>query len=630
MRKRILSLASVLVLAALPVNAGGLPADLHPDAYEHPSASPNALGNPVYCVTDATTLTEFCLNNLDGVGLGFNSTAAALVPATGNPGTTVGMQRINAYMEAFTIWAATLTTPETVWVQGTFTPLSCTATSGVLGAAGTIQIFSFNGIYGFGGFWPSTWYHSALVNRLVGVDVAPGSPDPGFVQPPFADDIVSLFNSNLGAAGCLTGSFWYYGFDNLEPAGQVDFMSVLLHEVAHGLGHANFIDENGSPDNCTNAGNCNQLPGGGPGGLPDIYTVFSKENSQGGKHWNQMADGERKASSTSGTLVWDGPNTTTTAAGYLADRILVRENSPTARDFAANPAAYGPPPSFPGTTADVVLVDDGSTAGGGTINDGCQAPINSVSGKIALVDRGGCTFVIKTGVAEAAGAVGVIVANNVPAGFPGMGGALATAITSVGITQAAGNALKAELLLGDVNATILADPGLLQGADDDGHVLLYTPTPFASGSSVSHWDPSTFPNTLMEPAINSDLMTATTLDLSPSQMDDIGWDGDVDCPTNSDDGATIVIDGCDSGVTNFPGPWTIFPTPKGKGAKQTSGVTNGGCYLADLFHGCVGATNHGNFVNCSANTASTLVKLGVLFQSEADAVMACVESADLP
>jgi hypothetical protein len=134
----------------------------------------------------------------------------------------------------------------------------------------------------------------------------------------------------------------------------------------------------------------------------------------------------------------------------------------------------------------------------------------------------------------------------------------------------------------------------------------------------------------MEPAINADLRTATTLDLSPAQMDDIGWDGDIDCPTNTDDAATIVIDGCDSSVPNQYGPWTIFPTPKGKGAKTTSGTTNGGCYLADLFHGCVGNSTHGYFVSCATNTAATLVKLGVISQGDADAVMACVEAADLP
>lgn len=618
MRARI---SLLLALAATPSFAA-----LHPDAV---ADGVNALGNTVYCYTSGVTGSEFCLNNVDGAGVGFNSATVA-APVGGNPGTTVGEQRINAYVEAFKIWGDTLTTPVTVMVQGTFGPLSCTATGGVLGAAGTIQIFSADGIYGGGALWPSTWYHSALVNRLVGADVTPGGPDPDLLAEPFNDDIVSFFNGNLGTPGCLETSGWYYGFDNAESATQIDFMSVLLHEVGHGLGHANFIDEDGSPSGCTNSGNCAQLPGAGPGGLPDIYTVFSKENGQGGKHWNQMADGERRASSTSGTLVWDGPNTHAAASSWLIGPVFVDENSPNAQSFAANPATHGAAPSFPGLTGDVVLAIDGT----GAANDGCSALTNAgaVAGNIALIDRGTCGFTVKAANAQAAGATGVIIANNAASGFPGMGGCdPSITITAVGITQAAGNTIKADLLGGPVNVTIYTDTSLgLQGADADGHPLLYTPSVFASGSSVSHFDVSLFPNVLMEPAINCDLATSTTLDLSPGQMDDIGWDADVDCPTNADDSSTIVIDGCDSGAPNFAGPWTIFPTPKGKGAKQTSGVTNGGCYLADLFHGCVGSTTHGNFVNCSANTASMLVKQGVLFQSEADAVMACVEAADLP
>jgi minor extracellular serine protease Vpr len=49
--------------------------------------------------------------------------------------------------------------------------------------------------------------------------------------------------------------------------------------------------------------------------------------------------------------------------------------------------------------------------------NGCTAITNNVSGKIALIDRGVCTFGTKIRNAEAAGAVGVLVANNV-AGDP--------------------------------------------------------------------------------------------------------------------------------------------------------------------------------------------------------------------
>lgn len=615
--------ATLLALAASPADAA-----IHASAYANGT---NALGNTVYCVTHGVTGTEVCLNNVDPAGEGFNDPTAK-APQGGNPGVTVGEQRINAYMEAGLIWGEALTTPVTIWVQGTFSPLACTAASGVLGAAGAIQIFAFDGFDGNGEVWPSTWYKVALTNRLVGFDAAPGSPDPGLLVAPFGDDIVSFFNSDLGKTGCLEARAWYYGFDNNESATQIDFLSVLLHEVGHGLGHANDIDENGSPNNCKNNGTCTSLPGAGPLGLPDMYTVYSLETSNG-KHWNQMSDGERVASGTSTTLVWDGPNVTAQAPSWLIGPVVVRESSPRSVDFAANPASYGPLPNDPGVTGNLAYVNDGvAAAGGGTVNDGCEPlAAGSLTGLVALVDRGLCAFTVKSKNAQNAGAIGVVVANNVSAGFPGMGGADPTVtIVSVGITQASGNALKADLGLGAVNVTVVADASLgLQGTLD-GFVKLYAPSTFAAGSSVSHWDVSTFPNTMMEPAINADLRTQTTLDLSPAQMDDIGWDGDVDCPVGSDDAATIVVGGCDSAVPNDYGPWTIFPGPTAQGSKRTSGAVNGGCYLADLFRSCVGNTTHGDFVNCSVATANELVRLGVLSQGDADTILACVEAADLP
>ena len=67
--------------------------------------------------------------------------------------------------------------------------------------------------------------------------------------------------------------------------------------------------------------------------------------------------------------------------------------------------------------------------------------------------------------------------------------------------------------------------GQLAGASVDGNVLMYTPNPFQSGSSVSHWDTIATPNQLMEPSINADLQHAvdTPADLSKALMMDVGW-----------------------------------------------------------------------------------------------------------
>ena len=83
--------------------------------------------------------------------------------------------------------------------------------------------------------------------------------------------------------------------------------------------------------------------------------------------------------------------------------------------------------------------------------DACQVAATpaSLKGKIAILDRGTCTFTVKVKQAQDAGALAVIVVNNSAAGLPGMGGTDATVkIPNVGISQAEGAAIYAALKAG--------------------------------------------------------------------------------------------------------------------------------------------------------------------------------------
>src|SRR5690606_11779108 len=112
-----------------------------------------------------------------------------------------------------------------------------------------------------------------------------------------------------------------------------------------------------------------------------------------------------------------------------------------------------------------------------------------------------------------AGALGVVIADNaVGSPPPGLGGADETiTISSARITLADANAIKAQLALGTVSVAMSLDLTVLAGADAADRVFLNTPDPVVPGSSVSHFDPSTSPNTLMEPSINLDLTTDVDL-----------------------------------------------------------------------------------------------------------------------
>jgi hypothetical protein len=121
-------------------------------------------------------------------------------------------------------------------------------------------------------------------------------------------------------------------------------------------------------------------------------------------------------------------------------------------------------------TAEVVLSVDATAPP----NDGCTAPTNSLAGKIALVDRGTCAFALKAAVAQAAGAVGLIVANNASGNPPAMGGADPTVTISVlSITQADGNALKAALQNGPVSAAMFRQVSAERAGDLDTGIVAH-------------------------------------------------------------------------------------------------------------------------------------------------------------
>jgi hypothetical protein len=156
----------------------------------------------------------------------------------------------------------------------------------------------------------------------------------------------------------------------------------------------------------------------------------------------------------------------------------------------------------------------------------------AVNGKIAIVDRGICSFNIKAQIAQSAGAIGVIIINNV-AGTPppGLAGTDPTIfIPVVSVSQADGQKLKGALAArsrahSGLFATLGVNVAVRAGADANGFALLFAPNPFAAGSSVSHWDTSMFPNQLMEPNISSDLTHEVTppQDLTYPLLKDIGW-----------------------------------------------------------------------------------------------------------
>jgi len=444
-------------------------------------------------VSNATVIT--ILNN-DGVGEGFNDPTAA-APVGGNPGTTVGQQRLNVFQKAADIWAGLLPSTVTIIVRAQFNPQTCTATQAVLGSAGASEIWEdFPGAPE-----ANTWYNVAHANKLAGVDLNPA-----------LYDINATFNSNLnGALTCLNGTGWYLGFDGLEGT-NIELLPVVLHELGHGLGFTSNLGATGAE----------------PGGLPTVFEKRMHDNTTG-LNWHQMTQAQRATSAiNANNVVWDGPCVTGHAPFVLSGvpKMWVNAgNPPLANVYPTGSAGFGP--AVYSVTGNLVLADDGVAPN----SDACTALVNAgaVAGNICILDRGTCTFVIKANAAQAAGATAVIVVNNAAGPAPALGGTdPGITIPVVSLSQADGNAVKAQMLIGTVNVTLGLDPNQLAGADNLNHVQLYTPNPFVSGSSLSHWDVSTNPNLLMEPAINGNL--SATVDLTFWLFGDIDWHDACDQP----------------------------------------------------------------------------------------------------
>ncbi|MEI7557079.1 fibronectin type III domain-containing protein [Candidatus Chlorohelix sp.] len=128
-----------------------------------------------------------------------------------------------AFQYALDIWATQITSPVPIVIDATWTNLqTCSANDAcILGSAGINYIH-----YGFtGATSANTWYGDALADKLHGSDNNPG----------YAD-IYAEFNSGYPS--------WYYGTDGNTPGTLIDFTSVVMHEVGHGLGFYGGMDYN--------------------------------------------------------------------------------------------------------------------------------------------------------------------------------------------------------------------------------------------------------------------------------------------------------------------------------------------------------------------------------------------------
>lgn len=220
------------------------------------------LSHPIVALAEAT----FTLINVDPAGVGYND-PTPVSPVDGNPGTTLGEQRLNAVRYAAEIWGALLDSG--VDIRVVVSTISGCAFGGYTSVGSVARDF-------VGAPFPNTWYPIALANRFAGVDLCP---EDGSCTS--ADDIVILL-----ARDC--------GLDlRLNPGSTRSWASVMLHELAHGLGFTTQMDI---------------FTGAKLMGFDDIYMRHLEDHATGLLYPN-MTDAERAAGNMNPPhLHWVGPN----------------------------------------------------------------------------------------------------------------------------------------------------------------------------------------------------------------------------------------------------------------------------------------------------------------------------------
>ena len=307
-----------------------------------PSSGPSFVPPPVNATNPAARVATFTVNYN-----GFTPEAEA------------------AFQYAVDIWSGLLTSNVTIAIDAVWEDLPGLT----LGSAGATTAYILNGstLPLDGGIYPV-----ALANSLLGYDINEATAE-----------ISASFDS---------GSPWYFGTDGATPVDQIDFVSVVLHEIGHGLGFA---------------GSANYV-GDGTGGYLNGTTLFAFD------HYVELGTGEPletllsdgaafEAALTSDDLFWNGGNALSASDGTVkmyAPATYEPGSSYSHFDestySAGHPASlmtpqigYGEAIHDPGALGLGLLNDIGWTAGY-PVAEGCTDPASCNYEPTATIDDGSC------------------------------------------------------------------------------------------------------------------------------------------------------------------------------------------------------------------------------------------------
>jgi len=196
------------------------------------------LGSIVLDFTHPTTDSTDPKNSCD---TGFWTDSTPVTPVGGNTGTTLGQQRQNALNYAATQLTQQLQIPVNITVHACGAHLGGSSSSAVLAHAAPLYYLLDEPAFPLNALPKKyTWYPISAAARLGGVSACGlGGGDCNGTD---GDEIEATFNEDIGQSTIIGGENFYLGFDPDTSHNSLDFVTIAMHEMTHGLGFFGLVN----------------------------------------------------------------------------------------------------------------------------------------------------------------------------------------------------------------------------------------------------------------------------------------------------------------------------------------------------------------------------------------------------
>ncbi|VAW98120.1 hypothetical protein MNBD_GAMMA22-1181 [hydrothermal vent metagenome] len=209
----------------------------------------------------------FTLTTNDAANSGFND-PTPFTAIGGNNATTLGQARLNALQYAANQLSKKINSTVNIDLIVSFRSLG----QGVLAQTGTGGYHhNFNGA-----LLRDTYYHSALANKLAGMEIN-----------------TQIYDMTINFGSSIGNAEWYFGFDGKPPGGNrnYDFVTVATHEILHGIGFSTAVDV---------------VSGAKRNGLNDVYMLNLEQHNAVQANYSLMTNAGRATANISNQLHWIG------------------------------------------------------------------------------------------------------------------------------------------------------------------------------------------------------------------------------------------------------------------------------------------------------------------------------------